>query len=205
LKKETKQRLRWWDLLIGITGLTITVIVFIAIAFYWNDLEKLEHLGYAGAFIISIFGGATVLAPVPMTPVIFLLGSILLPTDAPFLGPFLVGAAAGAGEAIGGTLVYLTGFAGGVFLPSPTSRFYDFYSHLTKLMYKHGTIVLFILSALINPFFYPAAVTAGAIHFGFKKYLLICWIGKTVKGITVAYAGYYGLGLFFQLLGIKTK
>ncbi len=152
-----------------------------------------------------MLGGATVLAPVPMTPVIFVLGGVMRPVFAPYLGPVFVGLAAGAGEAVGGALIYVTGFAGGVFLPSPTSRFYDVYSHITKWMEKRGGVILFILSAVINPFFYPAAICAGAIHFGFKKYIVICLLGKTIKGITVAFAGYYGLGWLLKLLGLMVK
>jgi len=203
--KVDKQRLRHWDYLAGLLGVIITVLVIIGVIYYWEDVEALEKFGYVGAFIISVLGGATILAPVPMTPVIFILGAVMRPTYASYLGPVFVGLAAGAGEAVGGMLIYMTGFAGGLFLPSPTSRFYDFYSHITKWMEKRGGIILFILSAVINPFFYPAAIAAGAIHFGFCKYLIICVIGKTIKGMTVAFAGYYGLAWLLRVLGLMAR
>ena len=203
--KEGNQRFRRWDYLAGILGVIFTVAVIVAVIYYWNDVEALERFGYLGAFIISVLGGATILAPVPMTPVVFFLGAVMRPVSAPYLGPILVGIAAGTGEAVGGMLVYLTGLAGGVFMPSPTSRYHDIYFHIMKWMYKRGAIVLFVLSAVINPFFYPAAICAGAIHFGFKKYIIICLLGKTIKGITVAFAGYYGLGWVLRVLGIMAK
>lgn len=180
----------------------MTAAVVAATIYYWEDVEALERFGYVGAFIISVLGGATILAPVPMTPVIFVLGAVMRPAYAPYLGPVYVGIAAGMGEAVGGMLIYMTGFTGGIFLPSPTNRFYDIYLHITKWMEKRGGVVLFVLSAVINPFFYPAAIAAGAIQFGFKKYMLICWAGKTIKGITVAFAGYYGLSQLLKLLGL---
>ena len=69
---------------------------------------------------------------------------------------------------------------------------------------KFGAILclLFFLSAVINPFFYPAALTAGALKFGIKKFFFICWAGKTIKGISVAAAGYWGLGSILRALGV---
>jgi len=205
IDKVERPRRRHWDYLAGILGMVFTILVIVGVIYYWEDVEALEKFGYAGAFIISVLGGATILAPVPMTPVVFVLGAVMRPAYAPYLGPVYVGIAAGMGEAVGGILIYMTGFAGGIFLPSPTNRFYDIYLHITKWMEKRGGVVLFILSAVINPFFYPAAIAAGAIHFGFRKYLAICLVGKTIKGITVAFAGYYGLSQLLKLLGLMAK
>ena len=71
-----------------------------------------------------------------------------------------------------------------------------------RWMQRRGGLVLFILSAVINPFFYPAAIAAGALRFSMKKYLVICMVGKTIKGISVAAAGYWGLGSILRSFGI---
>jgi uncharacterized membrane protein YdjX (TVP38/TMEM64 family) len=55
---------------------------------------------------------------------------------------------------------------------------------------------------VVNPFFYPTAIVAGATHFKLRKYLLICWAGKTIKGISVAAAGYWGLGSILRSFGL---
>jgi hypothetical protein len=55
---------------------------------------------------------------------------------------------------------------------------------------------------VLNPFFYPAALAAGALRFGLKRYLLICSAGKIIKGMTVAYAGYWGLRELLRMLGM---
>ncbi|GAI75023.1 unnamed protein product, partial [marine sediment metagenome] len=65
-----------------------------------------------------VFGGATYIAPVPMTPVVFVLGTVLRPSFAPYLGPVFVGAAAGLGETIGALTIYMTGYGGGAALVS---------------------------------------------------------------------------------------
>ena len=39
-------------------------------------------------------------------------------------------------------------------------------------------------------------------YVGIRRYFLICWGGKTIKGLTVAYAGYFGLRWLLRLLGM---
>jgi len=188
---------------LGIIGIVLTILVAVALVYFWEDVRKIGNYGYLGAFIISVFGGATVLAPIPMTPVVFALGTVLKPSFAPYLGPVFVGAAAGLGETIGGLSIYMTGYGGGTaFYRSEHTKINAIYSRLMSWVDKKGSLTLFILSAVLNPFFYPAALAAGALRFGIQKYFLICWGGKTIKGITVAAAGYWGLGGLLRLLGV---
>ena len=195
--------LKRWEYWIGVAGLALTVGVALAVIFYWEDIQALGAYGYLGAFLIGVFGGATYIAPVPMLPVIFVLGTVLKPSFAPYLGPVFVGAAAGLGETIGALTIYMTGYGGGAALASSKHRkIQAVYSRLSRWMKRRGTLVLFIFSAVVNPFFYPIAITAGATHFGLKKYIIICVIGKTIKGITVASAGYWGLGSLLRALGV---
>jgi len=175
----------------------------VVIIFFWDDVQRVGHYGYLGGFIISVFGGATYIAPVPMTPVIFSLGTVLKPSFAPFLGPVFVGAAAGLGEALGGLTIYMTGYGGGAVLANTNRRrIQAIYSRMLRWVEKRGTLTLFILSATLNPFFYPAGLAAGALRFGIKRYFLICLAGKVIKGMTVAFAGYWGLGAILRALGI---
>jgi len=97
----------------------------------------------------------------------------------------------------------MTGYGGGAALASVKhAKVRAIYSRLSRWMERRGSLVLFIFSSVINPFFYPIAITAGATRFGLKKYILICIVGKTIKGITVAAAGYWGLGSILRALGV---
>jgi len=175
----------------------------VAIVFYWDNIQEVGHYGYLGAFIISVFGGATYIAPVPMTPVVFSLGTVLKPSFAPIMGPVLVGAAAGLGETLGGLTIYMTGYGGGtVLVNSNRRRVQAVYSRILRWVEKRGALTLFILSATLNPFFYPAGLAAGALRFGIKRYFFICLAGKIIKGMTVAFAGYWGLGSILRTFGI---
>jgi len=184
-------------------GIVLTAGIAVAVVFYWEQVRALQGYGYAGAFLISVFGGATILAPIPMTPVVFALGTVMKPPFAPYLGPWFGGIAAGLGETLGGLSIYMTGYGGGTPLATTGhSRLRAAYSRMIDWLERRGSLVLFVLSAVVNPFFYPAALAAGALRFGIKRYFIICWCGKTIKGVSVAAAGYWGLGGLLRMVGI---
>ena len=196
--------LKRWEYWLGVIGLVLTIAIIAVVVRYIDDIQALRGwYGYVGAFLIGIFGGATYIAPVPMLPTIFILGTVIKPSFAPYLGPVFIGVAAGLGETIGALTIYMTGYGGGaVIARTKHAKVRVIYSRILGWMERRGTLVLFIFSAVINPFFYPIAITAGATHFNLKKYIIICLIGKTIKGITIAAAGYWGLGAILKALGV---
>ncbi len=192
------------EYIVGIVGLLLIVGITLAVIFSWEDVWALQNYGYLGAFIISVLGGATILVPVPMTPVVFALGTVMAPSFAPYLGPVFVGMAAGLGEAVGGLSIYMTGYGGGTAIQDTEhKKIKAAYLRVHKWVEKRGALTLFVLSAVLNPFFYPAALAAGALRFGIKRYFLICLAGKMIKGITVAAAGYWGLGSILRAIGVS--
>lgn len=198
-----KGTLKKWTFWVGALGIAFTIAVIVGIVLYWDRLQEFQQYGYLGAFLISIFGGATILAPIPMTPMIFALGTVMKPLFAPYLGPVFVGICAGAGETIGGIAIYMTGYSGGsAILTRRNKRLEAAYARVMGWMRKRGSLILFIVSAVINPFFYPAAITAGVLKFGMRRFILITFLGKTIKGMTVAAAGYWGLGSILRALGL---
>jgi len=138
-----------------------------------------------------------------MIPVVFALGAVLKPDFAPYLGPVFLGLAAGLGDTLGALSIYFIGYGGGTALSnSGRERIQAVYAKMERWVEKRGSLTLFVLSAVVNPFFYPAGLAAGALKFGIKRYFIICWTGKTIKHIGVAYAGYWGLMRLLQLLGM---
>ena len=192
-----------WQRYAAILGFILGIILAAIVVYYYPYVQKFQQYGYLGAFLISLFGGATVLAPIPMTPVIFALGTVIKPSLAPYLGPVFIGITAGFGEALGGLTIYWTGWYGKIAFTSIEHQgFEKVYQWLVRWIKQKGGYALFILSAVINPFFYPAGLTFGALRYGIWRYFFISWAGKTIKGITVAMAGYWGLGSLLRLLGI---
>jgi membrane protein DedA with SNARE-associated domain len=52
-----------------------------------------------------------------------------------------------------------------------------------------------VLSAIPNPTFELAGITAGASGMKFWRFMVAVLIGKNIRGLTLAFLGYYGLDL----------
>lgn len=180
--------------LIALSVLFIIGIAALAII-YRAQLRDFEQYGYVGAFVISAMAGATIIVYIPGVPVVFTLGWVL-----PY--PFLVGIAAGLGEALGEFTGYAAG-RGGHQLLSEKYKQNKYYARVQRWMTNRGYLTLFLASAVFNPFFDVIGATAGAMRFPPWKFYLVCAAGKTVKGTYVAYMGALGLGYILQWFGIK--
>ena len=220
---KATQKAKWGQyLLIGI-GFLLTVLLTVAIVYLWQEMLDIESMaygyGYAGGFLVGILGGITII-PVPSLLVVFTLGHVL--------NPVYVGLISGLGEALGGITVYLTGAGGGAIWsrlrsrqqafyaqPSPGydivtpvqskvhSRGQTLYDRLAGSVGRRGSSVLvFVVSAMVFSPFYFAALAAGSLHMGLKRFFLVSWAGKTIKGLIVAYAGYWGLHFLLQWIGV---
>jgi len=185
-----------WAYIFGIVGIVLTILMAAAIVYFGDALRALKGFGYVGAFGISILGGATIVIPVPMLAVVFALGKVMEHT-------WLVGISAALGELVGALTIYMTGHgAGRAISSSKHGRIQSAYERMLRLMERRGPLTLFIVASVVNPFFYPAALAAGALRFGLKKYILIVLAGKLIKCMTVVYAGYFGLKGLFKAIGI---
>ncbi len=198
-QEQPEKKAARWAYLLGIIGLVATLLMAIAIFYYKDTLNELQHYGYLGAFIISILGGATIIIPVPMLAVVFALGGAMEQS----WQVALVGVSAALGELIGALTIYMTGHgAGRVIIESRHGKIQRAYERLLSLMERRGPLTLFIVASVVNPFFYPAALAAGALRFGLKKYIFIVLTGKIIKCMTVVYAGYWGFKGIFRAIGI---
>jgi membrane protein DedA with SNARE-associated domain len=193
-------RSRKWAYVISIVGIVLTLAMIAAIVYFADFIAGLKHYGYVGAFVISVLGGATIIVPVPMLAVVFALGGVM---PSPWQ-VVLVGLSAASGEVVGALTIYMTGHGAGRALSgSKHGRIQAAYERMLDLMEKRGPIVLFAVASVVNPFFYPAALACGALHFGLKKYVLITFAGKLVKCQTVVFAGYFGLKGLFHIFGVN--
>ena len=195
-EQETGKKSSKWAYILGILGVLVTVLMAVAIIVWSEEIRALQQFGYVGAFAISILGGATIIIPVPALAIVFTLGGVME-------YPWLVGLTAALGELIGAMTIYMTGHgAGKAISNSKHSRVQRAYEKLLGLMERKGPIVLFVVASVVNPFFYPAALAAGALRFGIVKYTIIVLAGKIIKCMSVVYAGYYGLKGIFRAIGI---
>lgn len=169
--------------------LAIAVVIFIiaAIFLFRGKVTDLRSYGYAGVFFISFIATATIVVPVPGVAAVFAGGG--------FLNPFLVALLAGIAEPLGELTGYLAGYGGEVVVKR-TRLFHA----LCTWMRRHGHITIFLLSMIPNPFFDLAGIAAGAVEFPIWRFLLVCWVGKTIKSLGFALAGYWGIHWALDIL-----
>lgn len=156
--------------LVGITALTLAILL------NREQLRRFAGYGYPGIFIISLLGSATVIAPAPSIAVVFAMGAVL--------NPFLMGPVAGLGETLGETTGYLAGATGRAVIADRA-----LYQRVMRWTRRYGLIPVFVLSAVPSPFFDIVGIAAGALQIPFWRFLVVCFLGKTVKATLMALLG----------------
>jgi len=103
--------------------------------------------------------------------------------------------------------VFLLGKSGRRFFPGvrhysiDTASPKSFTSKVITWAHKKGSLVVFVMSAMLNPAFAPMAIVLGALRFRTVKFFLLCVAGNLLKAIVISYAGYLGLGTLLRWLG----
>jgi len=192
---EPSARKPWWQRLATslcenrrrISAIVLSVAITVTIVALREQIGRLSGYGYLGVFVISVLGNATVILPVPSLAVVFAGGGVLQ--------PLVVGLVAGVGEPLGELTGYLAGYGGSVVLEDV-----PYYRQVRGWMENHGMLTIFVLAAIPNPLFDLAGISAGALHMPVAKFLVACWLGKTLKAIVVAYLGSVAIGLFEGIL-----
>jgi membrane protein DedA with SNARE-associated domain len=181
--------------------ITILVLVVLAalvgtavpFAFGWLDQDDFEAWGYAGIFLANFFGTATGFIPVPGLTA----GGqalIIAGSDTLFVPGVIVAGA--AGMTLAESTAYLTGSIGRGLAEErqrPKGRLGDITGRaaafVDRLMARYGFATLLVLSAIPNPFFEFAGITAGAVRMDFWRFLVAVAIGKTIRVILLVIIG----------------
>lgn len=145
-----------------------------------DQADQFAAYGYPGIFLIALLANATVLLPAPGLAVVFTMGHIFNP-----LGVTL---AAASGAALGELSGYLAGFSGQAVIERM-----DIYEKIVPWVEKHGTLAIFVLASVPNPFFDLAGIAAGVTKIPLKKFLIACWLGQLIKNSLFAYAGAHSI------------
>ncbi len=69
----------------------------------------------------------------------------------------------------------------------------DIYEKITPWIDKHGTLAIFLLASIPNPFFDIVGIAAGVAKIPVKKFLFACWLGQLLKATAFAYAGAHSI------------
>jgi membrane protein YqaA with SNARE-associated domain len=159
-------------------ALAFALVISISVFAIGNriDPEQFQRYGYPGVFLISLLGNATIILPAPSLAVVSMTGA--------FLNPFLVGLVAGFGESLGELTGYLAGYSGQAVIENREK-----YDRIVTWTQSYGLWVIFILSVIPNPLFDLAGIAAGALRVPLYKFLIVCWVGKTIKTTLFALGG----------------
>ena len=165
----------------------IAVIVSLHLVYgrHPERLVELKNYVYGGAFLISLVGNATIILPGAVLLILTNMSIVLYPTTGPF-GPIMVGLAGGVGAAIGEMTGYMVGYSGrGVVEGS------KLYLRLVEWVRRWGVLAIFILSLV--PFFFDlVGIAAGALRFPLWKFVLLCWLGRTILYVVAVLLGAWG-------------
>jgi len=163
------------------------------------DQDDLKSLGYPGLFVANFLGTATIFVPVPGLTAA---GQALIVTMAENHNLWLVAAAGGAGMTLAETTAYATGRLGRAvgeerhwLLRGRLGEILRRAAELVnRLMLRWGFLTLLVLSAVPNPLFEFAGITAGAVRMNFWRFLLAVAIGKGIRALTLALVGSWVFG-----------
>jgi membrane protein DedA with SNARE-associated domain len=188
MRKPTRR-----ELIIGGVSLAVTIALSVVIIHHAEYVEQIAQFGYLGLFIVSVLTNGTFILPGFGIVLTFTMGGVL--------NPAIVGAVAGIGEATGAIGAYFTGYAGRGLIAQGSSD--GLYARFANVIERHGSKAIFFVSSVLSPLFYPFAVFLGALRFGWIRFFLATWAGRTAKSMVLAYLGYYGLRSVLHALGVN--
>lgn len=188
LEQSSPKRRTARSFLRPILAVVIAVGISASVYLIGDRIEDFGRYGYPGIFVLNLLSSATIVIPAPGLAVVSVMGSVL--------NPFLVGLCAGAGDALGELTGYLAGY-GGRAVAEDSER----YERVVIWTQKYGLWVIFVLSVIPNPLFDLAGIAAGALKIPVYRFLIVCWIGKTIKTVLFAWGG----STVIDLLGMSAR
>lgn len=158
--------------------------------------DRVGGLGYAGVFLTNLLSTSTVVIPVPGLTATA--QALIIREGKHSTLPWLVGITGGLGMGLGEVTLYYAGYLGaelarGHKLPGPEGlrRIAENVAcGVNWLMAHWGMTTLFVLSAIPNPFFEVAGITAGSVRMSFRRFFIAAVAGKLLRGLLLAYLGY---------------
>ncbi len=188
-----------------ILGLALIPSLALLVLPLWLNVneESLKGLGYTGIFVANLASTATVFLPVPGLTAA---GQALIIYGGETLNPVLAGLLGGAGMALGEITAYVAGTVGGdmargrhVGGPPWVRKVVEGTARAVGwLMARYGMLTLLVLSAIPNPAFELAGLTAGAVRMPFGRFMAPVLVGKCIRGLALAYIGASGV----KILGL---
>jgi len=163
-----------------ITILIVSFILCIGVFVYRDYFKGATSLGLLGIFLINFVSSATFFVSGPAFLTIVAGGSIY--------PPLLVALVASLGASIGDMVSFFLGYSGrNLTIKKLENKLW--YRVLENVFKVHGTIIIFIIALIPNPFFDGVGLIAGALGFKPQKFFLVMLIGRFTRFIMLALIG----------------
>jgi len=146
------------------------------------DLVFLQSLGYVGVFFAGFLSTFTLFLPSPTFVLVFLLSSTL--------NPLLLGIVGGLGATIGETIGYAAGY-GLRFVVDEKKK--KKLARVEKMMEKYNAFIVIFIFAITPLPFDLVGMFCGITEYSKKRFFIATLLGKVIKYIGLAYAGYFGM------------
>lgn len=185
-----------------VTGVVLAGSIALLLLPIWFDMseENLSTFGYSGVFFSNLLSTSTVFIPVPGVTVA---SQALIVSQSTAQNWIIVGVLGGVGMGLGEITAYVAGAAGSQVAREGNIEAPRLVRPLVLrtidtvkwLMARFGFLTLFILSAIPDPVFEVAGITAGAVRMAFWRFMTAVIGGSLVRGLVLAYAGHRGFDI----------
>jgi len=195
------------EIIVGAFAILFTVAICVAAILYKDEImaTTLVAVGYGlvGLLVVSFLAGSVLsftAVPIPYWVLVFTLAYVFKAQWGIF-APVAVGLTSALGATLGHMPTFMLGYGGRTLTKKLSNRFNKswygrWYSSVINWSQKHGWIAVFLTSALINPVHLPMTVAFGSLRYPPWKFFIFSLLGNAVKGLFLAFAGYFGLDLF---------
>ena len=193
------------DIVIGLLGLALTVVLAIIPLAYRNQLTNITSVtayGLIGMLAISFIAASAfsvTAVPVPYWAVTFSLPSVMAARYG-IWAPVLVGVTTAVGASSAQFLTFIIGYTGRGFSDKLVKKFgEDFFEKAVTWIKRHGGWAVFLMSVTTNPIHLPMTIALATLHYPPWAFLFFSFLGMLVKSLVLAFAGYYSLDFLLNL------
>ncbi len=164
-----------------ITIFLVSTSLFLLPLFFRIDIESFLAFGMIGLFLINFLGSATLFLPAPAIVSVALAGASF--------NPLLVAIVAGLSSSLGEGVAYIFGYSSTEILDLRKHKKLFKFSQI--IVQWRGGILIPVFACIPNPFFDGLGILAGISEYPLKRFILLTFIGRTLRNIGIAYLGLF--------------
>ena len=162
-KKKLKSKIKYLSF-----SLLFAVIGSLPFFLFADYIKRVSAVGYLGLLLATILTNASILLPAS--------GIAFTVSAATVMNPFFCVFVGGLGTTTGELVGYFCGKSG-----SSTIDNVELFQKIDVWLKKYGSVVVFIFALLPLPLFDFVGIAAGLSKMSLPKYIIACFLGKTLK------------------------